>query len=169
MLFRTSSFVKIHNTHPLKFGTKRFLTANIYIVGKSNAGEQWIADGIGEYEKRLRPVMQVKTTFLKSNDELIKSAEKTKGIVFALDENGKQYTSIGFSKLVFDSLIEGGSHINFIIGGAEGLPSELKNVYKNNLISLSKMTFTHTHARLVLYEQLYRASEIQKGSKYHKE
>ena len=60
----------------------------------------------------------------------------------------------------------------FVIGGAEGLPSELKETRSGRprptLISLSAMTFTHQFARMLLIEQIYRASEIRKGSGYHK-
>jgi len=64
----------------------------------------------------------------------------------------------------------GGSRLVFVIGGAEGLPHELKYGLKNghNLLSLSKLTFTHQFARTLLMEQIYRASEIKKGSGYHK-
>lgn len=60
-----------------------------------------------------------------------------------------------------------GAHLNFVIGGAEGLPPPILN---NSLtqISLSPLTFTHQLTRLILLEQLYRAFEIQKGSQYHK-
>jgi hypothetical protein len=53
--------------------TRRALTTDIYIVGKKTGGEEWIASGIEEYEKRLRPVMTCKTIFLKTDDELIKA------------------------------------------------------------------------------------------------
>jgi 23S rRNA (pseudouridine1915-N3)-methyltransferase len=55
----------------------------------------------------------------------------------------------------------------FVIGGAEGLPRELKEGNKP-LLSLSKMTWPHQMARMLLAEQIYRASEIRKGSGYHK-
>lgn len=61
----------------------------------------------------------------------------------------------------------GGSRLVFVIGGAEGLPSALKE--KKELWSLSKLTFTHQWARVLLTEQIYRATEIKKGSGYHKE
>jgi 23S rRNA (pseudouridine1915-N3)-methyltransferase len=102
------------------------------------------------------------------------------------------YTSPEFSTKVYNWLEEFGSRLVFVIGGADGLPAELKqyqyvnNSYSNNnsgnaggssgvlnrsptFISLSKMTFTHPWARTILVEQIYRASEIHKGSGYHKE
>ena len=60
----------------------------------------------------------------------------------------------------------GGSRLSFIIGGAEGLPAEVRA--DATLVSLSRLTFTHQMARLVLAEQIYRATEIRKGSGYHK-
>jgi len=74
-------------------------------------------------------------------------------------------------------VVVGGSRLSFVIGGAEGLPMELKQQSgggssgssSSGLLSLSKMTFTHQFARVVLAEQVYRAMEIRKGSSYHKE
>ena len=57
---------------------------------------------------------------------------------------------------------------SFFIGGADGLPAELK-ADRSRLLSLSKLTFTHQMARLLLVEQIYRATEIRKGSGYHKD
>lgn len=51
---------------------------------------------------------------------------------------------------------------------AEGLPDELRSSSTQIMISLSDLTFTHQFARLLLIEQIYRASEIRKGSGYHK-
>jgi len=151
--------------------TRRDLTTTIYIVGKKTGGEEWIATGIEEYEKRLRPSMTCKTTFCKTDDDLVKAFEaawKKKGAVFALDEKGEQYTSRDFSTLVFGALIEGGSNLSVFIGGASGLPRAIRTAPVPK-ISLSKMTWTHQHARLLLMEQLYRATEIRKGSNYHKD
>lgn len=55
-----------------------------------------------------------------------------------------------------------------MIGGAEGLPPELLEQGDRKMISLGMMTFTHQFARVLLMEQIYRASEIRKGSGYHK-
>ncbi len=146
---------------------KRFLTVNIIVVGRKNGAEDWISDGCAEYEKRLTNSLNIHTTFVKSNEDLIKHAGNAKGTVLALDESGKEYGSIEFSKLVYTSLEKGGANMAFVIGGFAGLPQEIKQKYP--LISLSKMTWTHQMVRLLLTEQIYRAAEIRKGSSYHKE
>ena len=76
------------------------------------------------------------------------------------------FTSEAFSESVYNWLEEGGSRVTFVIGGAEGLPEDLKRGRAK--ISLGMMTFTHQFARVMLIEQIYRASEIRKGSGYHK-
>lgn len=88
-----------------------------------------------------------------------------------LDERGRQMDSPTFSRFLFSKLEEGGSRLTFVVGGAEGLPPGLKvDLPRGGVaISLSKMTFTHLWARALLAEQIYRASEIRKGSNYHKD
>jgi len=96
-------------------------------------------------------------------------AERDKGRpVVALDERGKALTSPQFSALVYDKLEAGGSRLNVVIGGADGLPEGLA-AEADATVSLSKMVFTHSMARAVVAEQIYRASEIRKGSAYHRE
>lgn len=79
--------------------------------------------------------------------------------------------SMTFSSLLFSKLEEGGSRLTFVVGGAEGLPQGLKdNPPRGGVkLSLSSMTFPHLWARALLAEQIYRASEIRRGSKYHKD
>ena len=70
--------------------SRLFLTTNIYIVGKKSGAEPWITAGCQEYEKRLTPVMKIKTTFLKSDADLLKTVKDIKGHIIALDEHGQQ-------------------------------------------------------------------------------
>ncbi|VEU41361.1 unnamed protein product [Pseudo-nitzschia multistriata] len=157
------------------------MKVNIRIVGRKTS-EPWLEEGVEMYEKRLRPSnVEVETTWHKDNAALIKGvdADRSKNHkVILLDPTGTQPTSEKFSEKVYQWLDEGGSRLSFIIGGAEGLPAELKYPSYSSgkkskdqapmLISLSAMTFTHQFARLLLIEQIYRATEIQKGSGYHK-
>jgi rRNA large subunit m3Psi methyltransferase RlmH len=95
---------------------------------------------------------------------------------------GGMKTSEELSASIYSWLDRGGSRLTFVIGGAEGLPLELKYVTtikssRENgsavgsefpMLSLSPLTFTHQMARTLLMEQIYRASEIRKGTGYHK-
>jgi 23S rRNA (pseudouridine1915-N3)-methyltransferase len=86
--------------------------------------------------------------------------------LISLDEKGKKISSIGLSQIIQKSSVESFKKVIFVIGGAFGLPIDIKE-RSNLLLSLSDMTFTHTMVRLILAEQIYRACTITKGEKYH--
>ncbi len=85
--------------------------------------------------------------------------------VVLLDERGKEYDSIMFSKH-FEELLSKAKDLVFIVGGPFGVNEELKK-RANELFSLSKLTFTHQLAVVILLEQLLRAFKIINGEKYH--
>lgn len=127
--------------------------------------ERWLELAVDEYIKRLKPVAAIEFHLMKEDEQLANFAAK-EGLCICMDVNGAMLDSEEFSSYLQAKLVEGGSRLTFIIGGAEGLPLPLKN--HPNRISLSKLTLTHQLARLVLLEQIYRAFEIAKGSPYHK-
>ena len=100
-----------------------------------------------------------------SPSEYEERIESKSGNLMLLDESGKQYTSLQLASLLSEASISGDSLI-FAIGPVDGFSEEFK--HRHNLISISKMTLTHKMASAVLFEQLYRASEINKGSSYHR-
>jgi 23S rRNA (pseudouridine1915-N3)-methyltransferase len=134
----------------------------ILSIGKTK--ESWLEEAMDEYIKRLKAQISFDFVWAKDNAQLIELAHK-EATVIALDPQGSLFSSEEFSSFITHKLIQGGSRLTCIIGGAEGLPLELKQL---PLISLSPLTFTHQLTRLVLIEQIYRAFEIQKGSRYHK-
>ena len=136
----------------------------IFSIGKTK--EAWLIDAISEYEKRLKAIMPIEWIFAKNNEQLSSFLEKEFCFI-ALAPSSKEVTSEQFASHVHLWLERFGSRLNFVIGGAEGIPSDITTRAFQTL-SLSKLTFTHQIARLILVEQLYRASEIQKGSEYHK-
>lgn len=138
------------------------LKLKLISVGKTK--EEWLDAAIDEYVKRLKPVMSIEFLWVKNDDQLIAAVEKETGVI-CLDAAGQQMTSEQFAGFIGKKFEDNGSRLTLVIGGAEGLPSKLKQY---PLISLSLMTMTHQIVRLVLMEQLYRAFEILKGSKYHK-
>lgn len=89
----------------------------------------------------------------------LKSAE---GFCIALDERGEQMSSEEFSKL-----LENHAKISFFIGGAYGFSDEFRS-RMDKVLSLSKLTMAHKIARLVLFEQIYRALSISANHPYHK-
>jgi 23S rRNA (pseudouridine1915-N3)-methyltransferase len=138
----------------------------IYSVGKTK--ETWLQSAIELYRKRLRTTVEVDCVWVRDDSALEEKVAKCTEACIILDERGHQCTSVEFTKRLYDGLEDGGSRLSFFIGGADGLPPALKADPKR-LLSLSKLTFTHQMARLLLVEQIYRATEIRKGSGYHKD
>ena len=83
-----------------------------------------------------------------------------------MDEKGDTYNTIKFSKLIQKKFLYSSKKIVFIIGGPYGFNKELNKTIEKK-ISLSKFTFTHDMARLLLIEQIYRALTIIKNIPYH--
>lgn len=83
----------------------------------------------------------------------------------ALDAAGLAQDSVAFARSL-EKLVERGK-VAFLVGGAEGL-DEAVRAKADALWSLSKLTFPHRLAVLVVAEQVYRASEIARGGPYHK-
>jgi 23S rRNA (pseudouridine1915-N3)-methyltransferase len=91
---------------------------------------------------------------------------KPGSVLISLDESGSNYNSINFSKKM-QFWIEEYSNIYFIIGGPDGLSDEVKNK-SGSILSLSKLTFPHQLAKVILIEQLYRSISIMNNHPYHR-
>lgn len=98
--------------------------------------------------------------------KLILNKTENSGILILLDENGKQYDSVGFSEFLQKHMNTGIKQLVFVIGGPYGFSPEVYN-RANGKISLSKMTFSHQMIRLFFVEQLYRGFTILKNEPYH--
>lgn len=140
------------------------LKAKILSVGKTK--EAWLIDALSEYETRLKPVLSIDWILAKSDDQLEALLVKESHFI-CLDPKGKLLTSEQFSSFLSKEFTAKGSRLTFAIGGDIGFSEAMKSK-AGFLLSLSPMTFTHQLTRLVLVEQIYRAFEIQKGSRYHK-
>ena len=151
---------------------------NLIAIGKKMP--DWISHGIEHYKKQLPKNYNFTITALESQNRKTISAENTKNLeeklildaasgstlLIAFDELGKQQSSKELSKSIEKWQLEGES-VAMIIGGADGLSSELKQ--KCNLIwSLSNLTLTHSMARLLLVEQLYRGHSLMTNHPYHR-
>ena len=94
------------------------------------------------------------------------SALPQKAYKIALCVEGKQFSSPAFAEKL-EEVAQGSSEIALVIGSSYGLSSEVKETCDLRL-SVSDMTFPHQLLRVMLMEILYRAFQIQRGSRYHK-
>ncbi len=102
------------------------------------------------------------STVEKEGQAILRELSKERGKVVVLSEEGREFTSAEFAARL------GAADCKqvFVIGGPYGLAPEVKQ--RADLIwSLSRLTFTHELARLLLCEQLFRAATILHGGKYH--
>ena len=98
--------------------------------------------------------------------ELILSKLNPSDVLILLDENGKQFDSVGFSNYLQKHMNSGIKQLVFVIGGPYGFSDEVYSKAQGKL-SLSKMTFSHQMVRLFVIEQLYRGFTILKNEPYH--
>jgi 23S rRNA (pseudouridine1915-N3)-methyltransferase len=98
--------------------------------------------------------------------ELILSKITPTDNLILLDENGKTFSSLGFSEFLQKKMNTGIKTLVFVIGGPYGF-SETVYQKANGKVSLSEMTFSHQMVRLFVIEQLYRGFTILKNEPYH--
>ncbi len=147
----------------------------VIVVGKL---KDYAYKACSEYMKMLRPFTQVEllqlkhakaTQFneiaLKQEAQEVLSRVKESDYVVLLDQSGENLDSVSFAKHLSQLMLKTSS-IVFVVGGPFGVDSTLKK-RANELLSLSKMTFTHQLAVVVLFEQLFRAFKIIHGQRYH--
>ena len=159
------------------------MAVTVICVGKLR--EKYYADAADEYVKRLKRIMPVTVIELpdepepaQPSDKLNEAVMKREGErilqkigpqdhVIAMCIDGRQYESTELARKMSDLFTQGKSHVTFLIGGSLGLhPDVLKRA--NERMSMSKMTFPHQLARVMLLEQLFRAAKINAGERYHK-
>jgi 23S rRNA (pseudouridine1915-N3)-methyltransferase len=138
-------------------------------VGKVKTA--WIKDGCELYADRLSHFCDLSERVLNAGEEkeerqkIVDVLEKTTGVIVALDDKGKEFSSTEFASWVGKQR-DHGQAVTFVLGGAYGLDDRIRT--KSNLVlSLSRMTLPHELCKLVFLEQLYRAHAILAGSGYH--
>ena len=139
-------------------------------------------DGIDEFMKRLTPYASIEIVELNpveiKDENLTQKALDEEGVnilshikdnsfVITMEINGKQLSSEDFAQKINEITNSGVSELVFVIGSSCGISDKVSQ-RANFKLSLSKMTFLHQFARLLLVEQIYRAFKILKGEKYHK-
>lgn len=156
----------------------------ITIAGIGKIKEKWMRDGIHEYVTRLAPMAKIqiceqdeekmpvnpsdaiKEKVMEKEGEKILRYIQPDDFVILLDTAGKELSSPDLSKLLEKQMVFGKSSFTFLIGGPFGNGNNLKDRADFRLC-ISRMTFTHQMARLILAEQIYRAMKIMRNEPYH--
>lgn len=150
---------------------------NLYVIEKNSLDEYAFIQK--QFEKKIASFAKIQTHFLfdnkiakaqnNSNGELAQkeysrafATHLGKGYSVALDPSSKELDTFQFSELFQDKL-----EISFFIGGAYGLEKNFL-CQCDKAISLSSLTMSHKIAKVVLYEQIYRALSIINNHPYHK-
>ena len=154
----------------------------IKIIALGKIKEKFLKDGIDEFSKRLTPYTSLEIVeiqpveirdenltqkALEEEGEKILSLIKDDAFVITLEIQGKQLSSEEFAVKINEITMSGVQELVFVIGSSCGISPIVSN-RANFKLSMSKMTFLHQFARLLLVEQIYRAFKILKGEKYHK-
>lgn len=157
----------------------------IKIIAIGRLKEKYLREASAEYEKRLSAFCRLEVTELEP--ERLPDDPKPARIAAALEAEaeriikaiprgaftvplcieGRQLSSEELSETLDSAAVGGESCICFIIGGSYGMSDRVKRLADLKL-SMSKMTFPHQLARIMLLEQLYRAFKISRGGAYHK-
>ena len=158
--------------------------ATIKFITVGTLKEDYLREAVKEYEKRLSGFCHVEQVNLKEaklpndpSDGDIKRAlaEEAKAILAAVPDRsykiamcveGKQFSSEELAAKL-EGAFSSANEICFVIGSSHGLDDNVKNAADLRL-SVSKMTFPHQLARVMLLEQIYRAFMISANTKYHK-
>ena len=127
-----------------------------------------------DYRKRLRREIQLEHVQLRTggdlnreNPDLVKRREyknikeRILGSGILLDRRGRMLDSLGFSRLISNRSV-----LTFVIGGPLGVPEEAFQEFED-VVSLSRLTFSHEIAFAVLLEQIFRSYKINRGERYH--
>lgn len=157
----------------------------IKIIALGKLKEKYLSDAMREYEKRLSGFCKLEiaeieperlpddpspaqiAAALEAEAEKIFAKIPPGSAVTALCIEGRELSSEELSKTVGELCSGGAGTLVFILGSSYGLSERVKNAARLRL-SMSKMTFPHQLARVMLAEQLYRAFTLLNHRKYHK-
>ena len=163
-------------------GVKRGLILTIKIIAVGKLKEKYWKDACSEYLKRLGGYASVSITEVPDADPARSGGvagtleKEEKGILAAIPERshvilmaieGKQRNSVEIAEHLHELALYGQGNLTFIIGGSDGVSSEIKK-RADEMLSFGPITMPHNLARVVLLEQIYRAFRIIRGEPYHK-
>lgn len=152
----------------------------IDVLAVGRLKERYWREAADEYLKRLGPYatvreVEVPDVDLSRGEALARRAEADAVLralpegayLVTLDAGGRQRSSEEFAEWIAERGVRGDSHLAFAIGGSAGLDEAVLSRARERL-SLGQMTLPHQLARVVVFEQVYRAFRIMRGEPYHR-
>lgn len=140
---------------------------NIDVILEGKLKESCFKTGADEFKKRLTGYINLRIVEVSSMDECVKNL-KASDYKVTLEIEGKELSSLEFASKIREIESDGFyNKIVFLIGGSDGL-SESVREKSDFKFSMSKLTFLHQEACMILIEQIYRAMKILKNEPYHK-
>jgi 23S rRNA (pseudouridine1915-N3)-methyltransferase len=133
--------------------------ARLHVLAVSARLPAWAEAACAEYATRMPRGYEVARIAVKQAERLAAALPRNARVV-ALDEHGKDLTTVQFSRLLDNETA-------FVVGGADGLPDDFKK-QSSLVLRLSSLTLPHALAQVVLIEQIYRAASLLTGHPYHR-
>ncbi|MCX7558427.1 23S rRNA (pseudouridine(1915)-N(3))-methyltransferase RlmH [Sulfitobacter sp. F26204] len=152
---------------------------HICAVGRLRAGpeKELIDDYLNRFERtgrslglgpaRIVEVEDKKGGGMAAEAGLLERALPSGALICVLDERGRVETSPDFAKRLGGWRDMGRGDVAFVIGGADGIDKALRG-RADHALSFGKMVWPHMMVRVMLSEQLYRATSILAGGPYHR-
>ena len=150
-------------------------SVDIIAVGRLKKGA--LFDLFDHYQKQLKWSLRLHeveskqknaTAVQQDEHEKLFTLIDSQAFVVVMDERGKSLKSLDFAARIKDLQNNGINHIQFVMGGADGLTDAMRQ-RADLLLSFGAQTWPHMLARIMLIEQIYRAQQILAGHPYHRE
>ncbi len=153
----------------------------LLLTGKTD--QSWIRDGVAEYEKRISKYGRLEIITLPDVKnpgnrpaDWVKAREAERILpqlrgddhVVLLDERGRLFSTLEMADWMKKALMLPVKRIVFVVGGPFGFDPAI-TARADQLLSLSRLTFSHQVVRLLFAEQLYRVLSVNAGDPYHHE
>jgi len=151
---------------------------HVRLIAVGKLREPYLVAAVADFRKRLAPYHRLEELEIRAADgtqperamategEAILRALEPADVVWLLEREGTEFSSIELAERLERYAVEGISSLTFVIAGTYGASPALA-ARANVRWSLSRLTFLHEWARAIVLEQLYRAAKIARGEPYH--
>jgi len=148
------------------------------LIAVGKVREPYIAAGVADFRKRIAPYHRLDEVEIRAADgaqpdramasegEAILRAIAPNDVVWLLEREGTEVSSLELAERLERYAVDGVSALTFVIAGTYGAAPAV-HARADVRWSLSRLTFLHEWARLLVLEQLYRATKIARGEPYH--